>query len=94
MTRIVTDGEMTILAVPVRAAMDEFGNDPKIYGLALFTLGLDFGRTDPVIAARMSEIGQAILTGGEAMSEEMLGTSIALVNLLFAIEDARNEAAQ
>lgn len=93
MTRVLTDGEMTIMAVPVRAAMDEFGDDPKICALALFTLGLDFGRLDPALATRMSEIGQAILTGGGSLDNGMLETSIALANLLFIVEDARQAEA-
>jgi hypothetical protein len=88
LNRIPTDGEMQILAVPVATAVEAFA-DPKVALLAVFTLGLDFGRKDPALATRMSEIGQAILTGGDALDEEMLDTSIALVNLLFIVEDAR-----
>lgn len=91
MNRLPTDGEMQILAVPVAAACDTF-EDPKLAILAVFTLGLDFGRTDPALAARMSEIGQAILTGGEELDPEALATTIALANLLFIVEDAKQAA--
>lgn len=92
MNRLPTDGEMQILAVPVAAAVETFP-DQKVALLAVFTLGLDFGRTDPALAARMSEIGQAILTGGEPLDPEALATSVALANLLFLVEDARQASA-
>jgi len=92
--RKVTDGEMTIMAVPVKAAIEEYGHDPKLGMLAIFTLGLDFGRKDAALATRMSEIGQAILTGGETLDEELLQTSVGLVNLLFLVEDARKESGE
>jgi hypothetical protein len=87
--RLPTDREQTILAIPVAAAIDEFA-DPSVAMLAIFTLGLDFGRKDPALAARMSEIGQSILTGGGSLDEDKLDASIALANLLFIIADAED----
>lgn len=87
MTRYVTDKEMRILATPVIAAFDTF-EDPHMVALAMLTLGLDIGLRDRALATRMSEVGQAIINGGEPLNDDALNATIGLASLLFVLADA------
>ena len=87
MTRYVTDKEMRSLATPVIAAFNTF-EDPHMVALAMLTLGLDIGIRDRALAARMSEVGQAIINGGEPLNSESLDATIGLASILFVLADA------
>lgn len=87
MTREVTRAEAEVLAVPVVTAFEMWGNKHDA-ALACLVMGLDIALADPILAARLSEAGQAILTNGGSLDKDTLKAVVALLTIILEVADA------